>query len=351
LSWPSIPEGEDNIDVSHHFDTPTAREDPRLNLCDVYLFPGTAATTVMAMTVNPAANADTVAPFRDEAIYAFRFDTNGDRREDVSFKVKFGEVIHVDAGNADPLHAQEFEIRRAEDDPAGLAGELVVSGWTDSPAAGAQSVRAFAGVVHDPFAGDAAALEAFKDACAHGIYHPQAFENRVNYFHQRRVAVAVLEVPNHLVSTSPSVNAWATVSLHGHAPEQQVARWGLPLCTHVFLGDDDLRERFNRSRPSDDDTAYVSSIIDTVARYVELGGTTADPAAYGRRVAALFGTLTLPYELGTPASFDFTGFNGRTLQDNVMDTMLTVLTNSPLGTGIRPDPSLFDATFPYFRPA
>jgi hypothetical protein len=336
--------------VSHHFDTPTAREDPRLNLCDLYLFRGTAATTVMAMTVNPAATADTVAPFRDEAIYAFRFDTDGDGREDVSFKMRFGEVIHVD-GHEDPLHAQEFEIRRAEGGPAGLDGELLASGCTDSAVAGAQNVRAFAGVVHDPFAGDAAALNTFKDACAQGIYQPQAFENRVNYFHRRRVAVAVLEVPNHLVSTSPSVNAWATVSLHGHAPEQQVARWGLPLFTHVFLGDDDLRERFNRSRPSEDDAPYVSSIVDTVTRYATLSGTTADPTGYGRRVAALFGTLTLPYELGTSASFDFTGFNGRALQDNVMDTMLTVLTNSPLGTGIRPDTSLFGATFPYFHPA
>jgi hypothetical protein len=190
--------------VSHHFDTPTAREDPRLNLCDLYLFRGGSAPTVMAMTANPAATADTVAPFRDEAIYAFRFDTDGDGREDVSFKMRFGEAIHVD-GHEDPLHAQEFEIRRAEDGPTGLDGELLASGCTDSAVAGAQNVRAFAGVVHDPFAGDAAALNAFKDACAHGIYQLQAFDNRVNYFHQCRVAVAVLEVPNHLVSTSPSV--------------------------------------------------------------------------------------------------------------------------------------------------
>ena len=83
--------------MSHHFDTPTAREDPRLNLCDFYLFAGTPQSTVMAMTVNPAATADTAAPFRDEALYVFRFDTDGDRREDVSFKVRFGEVAHVPA--------------------------------------------------------------------------------------------------------------------------------------------------------------------------------------------------------------------------------------------------------------
>ena len=41
--------------MSHHFDTPTAREDPRINLCDFYLFSGGPASTVMAMTVNPDA--------------------------------------------------------------------------------------------------------------------------------------------------------------------------------------------------------------------------------------------------------------------------------------------------------
>ena len=39
--------------MSHHFDTQFAKEDPSLNLCDLYLFAGAPGTTVMAMTVNP----------------------------------------------------------------------------------------------------------------------------------------------------------------------------------------------------------------------------------------------------------------------------------------------------------
>jgi hypothetical protein len=74
------------------------------------------------------------------------------------------------------------------------------------------------------------------------------------------------------------------------------------------------------------------------------------PKAYGRRVAALFGMLTLPYDLGTVASFDYTGFNGRSLHDNVMDNMLSLLTNSALGTGIAPDLARFVPTFPYLQP-
>jgi Domain of unknown function (DUF4331) len=339
--------------LSHHFDTPTAREDPRLNLCDFYLFAGSVAgTTAMAMTVNPAANAHTAAPFRDEAVYAFRFDTDGDRREDVSFKVRFDDVVHgaSNAGNFD--HVQRFEVRRADHVPDGLDGDLVASGQANDVvfASGDDGVRVFAGVVDDPFAGDAAAVEAFKTAFATGSYQPEAFHNRVNFFRGRTIAAIVLEVTDGSIADTGRVNAWATVSLCGHAPEQQVARWGLPLLTHIYLGGDDLRERYNRSRPSDDDSAFISSIVSTVSKYAAAAGTTDDPEAYGRRVAGLFGSLTLPYELGTVASFDYTGFNGRSLRDNVMDNMLSVLTNSPLGTGIGPDPARFSHMFPYLRP-
>jgi hypothetical protein len=158
-------------------------------------------------------------------------------------------------------------------------------------------------------------------------------------------------VPNHLISLTPQVDMWATVSLHGHAPDQQVARWGLPLFTHIFLRDDELREQFNRTPPSEDSAAFVASTIDTVTRYVAARGADTDPEAYARRVAALFGSLNLPYALGSPASFDFVGFNGRALNDNVMDVMLTLLVNSPLSTGIRPDPARFSTQYPYLQPA
>jgi Domain of unknown function (DUF4331) len=329
--------------LSHHFDTPTAREDPRLNLCDFYLFAGSAAgTTAMAMTVNPAADANTVAPFRDEAVYAFRFDTDGDRCEDVSFKVRFGGM---------PSRLQRFDVHRADHAPGGLDGDVVAAAQVNEISSGENGIRVFAGVVSDPFAGDAAALEAFKAAFAKGSYRPEVFRNRVNFFHDRTIAAIVLEVPNRLIANDARVSAWSTVSLFGHAPEQQVARWGLPLLTHLYLGDDAARERFNRSRPSDDHSVFSSSIVSTVRNYTAAAGTTDDPEAYGHRVGALFGSLTLPYELGTVASFDYAGFNGRTLRDNVMDTMLSLLTNSPLGTGIAPDPTRFSHIFPYLCPA
>ncbi|MFF9739010.1 hypothetical protein, partial [Methylobacterium sp. NPDC014615] len=58
--------------------------------------------------------------------------------------------------------------------------------------------------------------------------------------------------------------------------------------------------------------------------------------------------MVLPFVVGSTASFDYTGFNGRALADNVMDNMLSLLTNSPLGTGIKPDRTQILADFPFF---
>jgi hypothetical protein len=44
-------------------------------------------------------------------LYAFRFDLNGDAREELSFKVRFGAVVHAD--DHDRTHVQSFEVRRA----------------------------------------------------------------------------------------------------------------------------------------------------------------------------------------------------------------------------------------------
>ncbi len=305
------------------------------------------------MTVNAAATIHTPAPFRDEALYVFRIDTDGDAREDLSFKARFGEVVHVPTGGVNG-HAQIFEIRVATGDDAALgdAGSVVATGTTGTTVFGDNGIRAFAGVVNDVFGGDAVAVNDFKDAFAAGSYKPGAFDNHVNFFADRTVGGIVIEVPNAVLGPDKPVHAWSTVSLVGHAPEQQVARWGLPLFTHLFLSDDELREAFNRTPPSGDNAAFVASTIDTVTKYVTLAGTSPEPAVYAHRVADLLGSITLPYTVGTPASFDYTGFNGRALGDNVMDNMLSLLTNSPLGTGIAPDPRRIADAFPYFsRPS
>jgi hypothetical protein len=334
--------------MSHHFDTPTAREDPRINVCDFYLFRGRTGFAVMAMTVNPNAGQSGPDTFREEGLYAFRFDLDGDAREELSFKIRFGAVFHSD--DKDHAHAQSFEVRRASGSAAasGADGELIAAGHTGRIVEVAGGVKAFAGLAPDLFAGDAVALGEFRTAFFEkGAFHPQAFRNRKNFFAGRNVAAIVLEVPTSMIGTG-IVHGWATASLHGHAPEVQVSRWGLPLSTNIFMPDPAMREDFNRAIPVEDISRFSAQIADVATKLTRLAKSAADPAGYGQTLAQKLCPVTLPYELNTPASFTVDRLNGRGLADDVMDVILTLATNTPLSDGVAPDRSRMRDEFPYF---
>jgi hypothetical protein len=52
--------------------------------------------------------------------------------------------------------------------------------------------------------------------------------------------------------------------------------------------------------------------------------------------------------LDSNAAFEVSGFNGRGLADDVMDVMLTLVTNTALGDGVAPDQPRIRPEFPYF---
>ena len=269
--------------MSHHFDTKLAREDPRLNLCDFYLFDGPSGKTVMAMTVNPDVGLSAPDTLHPEGLYAFRFDLNGDAREEVTFKFRFGEPRHGDG--SEHTHIQPFVVRKATGDDAlhGDAGESLVEGETGVPATDSD-LRAYVGIAPDLFAANAgfrAFMTAFhKDQRFNG----DAFLHQQNPFARRNVTAIVLEVPSELIGKG-KINAWATISLFGHAPEVQVSRWGLPMVTHLFLsepGDQDLKEQFNASVPSEDTDRFAKSIADVAERMTTYAGSAPNPAEYGK---------------------------------------------------------------------
>jgi hypothetical protein len=227
-------------------------------------------------------------------------------------------------------------------------GELIAAGQTGRVVEAESGVKAFAGLAPDLFAGDAKALGEFRTAFSEkGMFHPQAFQNRQNFFAGRNVTAIVLEIPMALIGKG-LVHGWATASLHGHAPEVQVSRWGLPLITNIFMLDPAVREDFNRAAPAEDVARFSAQIADVAKRLTRLAGSAADPAGYGQRLAQRLCPVTLPYELDTPASFTIDRLNGRGLADDVMDVILTLATNTPLSDGVAPDTSRMRDEFPYF---
>ncbi|MYS20949.1 protein of unknown function [Streptomyces sp. DvalAA-14] len=332
--------------MSHHFDTATARRDPRLNLCDFYLFRGRPGHVAMILTVNPNAGVKASDTFHEEGLYAFRFDLDGDAQADVTFSVRFGEPVH----GADGEHTQSVEVRRATgaDARAGGGGSVVASGSTGAVITAEEGVRLFAGLAPELFAANREGLQKFRSGLQGGEFAPDAFHDGTNFFGNRNVSAIALEVPVQMIATAGhEVHAWATISLFGHAPETQVSRWGLPLMTNIFILDEEEKEQYNRTEPSQDTARFSRIVSQSVERATTLARTAAEPAVYADEVTQRLFPTTMPYVLDSDAAFDREHFNGRALTDNVMDVMLSLMTNATIGNGVQVDTSRTVDTFPY----
>src|ERR1700742_4161604 len=272
--------------MSHHFDTAQAKEDPRLNCCDLYLFRGGPGTTVMAMTSNADAGISSPDAFHPEGLYAVRIDTDGDAKEDVVFKFRFDEPRH--AHGDDHRHVQSFKVIRADAGQiAGTDGEVIVEGETGTSVE-ANGVRVYAGLAPELWAADALAFfTTLTNLFSEDMYDPATFQNRQNLFQNRNVMAIVLEVPNEMLGDG-KVGAWATISLFGHAPEVQICRWGYPLTQHLFLSNPstpELTAKYHAGTPTQDADTIGAAIAAFTARLAARASALTDPEAYGKQVS------------------------------------------------------------------
>ncbi len=81
-------------------------------------------------------------------------------------------------------------------------------------------------------------------------------------------------------------------------------------------------------------------------------GTSDDPQGYAQAVARELFPDLLPYVVGTPATYGFAPFNGRTLADNAPEAMLSLVLNTGVNSGLRPSVAghLRSPNFPYVVP-
>src|SRR5262245_54339231 len=80
--------------AADHLDGPMAKHDGRLDITDVYAFqsPSNPANTVLIMGVDPVAGVISPTTFHPDASYDLKIDTNGDAKEDITYKVTFSAV-------------------------------------------------------------------------------------------------------------------------------------------------------------------------------------------------------------------------------------------------------------------
>ncbi len=122
------------------------------------------------------------------------------------------------------------------------------------------------------------------------------------------------------------------------------------MVTHLFLNDpsdQEVKEQFNASVPSEDLERFAKLIAEVAEKMATYAGSAVDPAQYGKLIAARLCPNTLPYELGTSATFGVASFNGRALADDALDVILTLAANTPVVDGLAPDRERIRKDFPY----
>jgi hypothetical protein len=340
--------------MSHHLDTPLAAQTGQLYLDDLYVFPG-QDSTVFVMDVNSNVNGLHSEPgFHPEARYEFKVHLDGADFETLTYRVSFAEP-GSDGQQALQLHA--LSGPQAREDAA--AGDLVLEGRTGQTAAAA-GTRLWAGRIADSFYIDLSLLAIINGAVASGTAPDLAKwrpENAANSFAGTLVDSIVLEVSHAHPVLRPGARTgvWCATKLATDSGGwRQINRAGHPMMWPIFWPNDtDFSDPANTRHPSEDFGTAGKHLGDQVAAVVAASGSAADPAGYGQTVTRRLFPDVLSYLVGTPATYGFAAFNGRTMADNAPEVMLSLVTSTAVASGLQPSVAGQQraTAFPYVVPA
>jgi hypothetical protein len=328
--------------MSHHLDSPTAKEDGRVDITDVYIFAGEAAnTTVLIMAVNPLAGEVSPTTFRAGALYDFKIDTNADVIEDLDYRITFGEP--------DSSGIQRLELRRLEGNAAteyDSIGKLIAEGNTGEIIQIGDGGRIWIGLVADPFFFNLEAFGQFiKLIEEENRFDPSVFDTAQNALAGHNVTAIALELPNAALGTEP-IQLWGTTTIQHESKWKTINRAATPLIQQVFIQDEHLKDAYNKTLPREDIAKYGEAIAAFAAKVTQLAGTTTDPQAYGQQVVQFLFPDVLAYNSQFPTSYGFAGRNGRALADDTPDVILSLLANTPFSDRVG-KPDGFLTHFPY----
>jgi len=323
--------------MSHHLDSPIARQDIRLDITDLYVFRGQTGTVFVIDVCHSIFGPIPVPGYHPEGMYEFKIDFNGDAIEEITYRLTFDE--------RDKDGKQRYVVRcikGAEATDPHAPGTVVAEGTTGETVTTPSGLRVWADKAGDPFWIEPDVLHAVGHAFQDGTTVNLSTWNPAhaqNLFAGQTVYSIVLEVPDHELlpnDSSRNVGIWAVSTLATDAGGwRSINRVGLPMIHPLFTQfNEDLGNRLNAGRPQDDFATHGRTVMNKIAGVVAAYGTAEDPRAYAERVAHQFFPNILPYEIGTPAAFAFGGWNGRSLTDNAPDVMFSLAANTPIRLGI-----------------
>ncbi|GAA0424414.1 hypothetical protein Acor_45250 [Acrocarpospora corrugata] len=339
--------------MSHHLDSPLAKQDPRLDITDLYVFRGERGTVFVTNHSHSSAGLDIPRGLHPEGRYEVKIDGNGDAVEDLTYRFTFD--ARDEHGN------QAYRLCRL----AGLdardvsaEGTVIAEGRTGAMAEVDGGGRVWVGKAGDPFWIEPDVLHAVGRAFHDGTtidlsgWDPAQAKNA---FAGENVYSIVLEVGDRellpFAGTDGRIGVWGLTTLATDAGGwRPINRAGHPMICPLFVQlDGDLGDWLNSTAPAEDLEIHGKIVGDMVAGVVRAYGTAEDPGAYARTVINRIFPNILPYTVGTPAVYGFAEWNGRSLTDNTPDVMFSFAANTPVTIGLTRDSITSKPTrsFPY----
>jgi len=324
--------------MSHHLDSPIARQDIRLDITDLYVFRGDTGTVFVINVCHSIFGPIPSPGFHPEGMYEFKVDLDGDAVENMTYRLTFDE--------RDAQGKQRYVVRCIRGGGAlnpDAPGTVIAQGSTGESITTEAGIRIWAGKAGDPFWIEADVLHAvghaFQDGTVVNLSGWDPSEAK-NLFAGHTVYSIVLEIPDaELLADAGKdrrIGVWAVSTLATDSGGwRSINRVGLPMIHPLFTQyNEDLGNRLNAGRPTDDFATYGDMVTTAIASVVSANGTATDPQAYAAKVAHRFFPNILPYEVGTPAVFGFAEWNGRSLIDNAPNVMFSIAANTPVSIGI-----------------
>jgi hypothetical protein len=213
--------------ASDHQDTPLVELNPRMDMTDVYAFPGSTPDRIVLVMntsafLTPAQTAS--AGFDPSILYQFKIDNTGDAKEDKVIQVTFQgdgatQKVQVVGPVAPPVQGAMMNT-------LATSATATITGSLNTPFGSASGLQAFAGPRDDPFFIDleqffriipdrkpaTGPLSQLPDAPTASAFRPAA--SAVNYVKGFNVLSIVVELPTAVLTQggTSKLGIWGSVS-------------------------------------------------------------------------------------------------------------------------------------------
>ena len=319
--------------AADHREAPAISEQPVADINDIYAFRDGPETLVLVMTVNPLSDPDFAGSytFSPGVLYRFGIDNTGD--------AVFEHNIDIVFGRPSAPGVQRFRARFP--DTAVFAGDVTPPSTPNDPEIVdgplGSGISVFAGPRDDPFFFDVVGFNRFR-----ATGDPAGFRG-IDSFADFNVSAIVVALPVDLVSDGSDQLAISGFTFNRRPgtfrPEgRALDRMGNPAVSTALIPFPQ-KNRFNRTRPQNDAIIWADILVSSLT---DLG---TSPTNIGV-LASVAVPDTLKLDLEQPDGFP----NGRLPEDDVIDTLLTLILNGPTSDGVDANDEDFLDEFPFLAP-